>query len=64
MAQKKTFPEETTTISLKENTLVSMVEGKGCLLFVWWWSSFSFFETSCGRLFSNHAFDLPLYLEI
>jgi hypothetical protein len=43
MAQKKTFPEETSKINLKENTLVSMVEGKGGLLFVWWWSSFVLF---------------------
>jgi hypothetical protein len=42
---------------MKEKTIVSMVEGKGGLLFVCWWSSFSFFEISCGRLFSNHAFD-------
>jgi hypothetical protein len=56
-AQKNTFPEETREINLKEKTLVSMEESKSGLLFVWWWSSFSFFETSCGRLFSNHAHD-------
>jgi hypothetical protein len=35
IGSEKTIPEETTKINLKENTLVSMVESKGGLLFVW-----------------------------